>query len=529
MIHDNEELLRRYTLYRSDPWAFLRDCVYTLDQVDKNTPIKAFPSHREYLELYVRIWQRYNLIAVPKSRRMTMSWTNIALYLWDTMFNKGRFNAFVSRKEEAAGELVERAEFIYSHIPESVLPSKLLPKIRGGKMKIKPPVLEFEDMHSKIQGFPMGANQLRQYTFSGILGDESAFWPEAQKFYAGSKPTLDGGGRMTMLSSPSPGFFKKLIFDTLNKDHDIEVDPEAIGLEVKKPLQGVRIWTNPGNRFLIFEAHYTADPAKRDPEFKEMLKATLPRREYLQEYELNWDSFAGLPVYEDFKARLHLTQEPLTPKLGLPLLCGWDFGLTPSCIVGQLQENQLVILKEFVAKNKDIQVFGPEVMEQMKILYPAWQDQDKDFRHYIDPAGTFRKDTDSNTCMKQMHTDGFRNLTPGKVTWAERKGGVNHFLLKHTKQGPGIIMHEPSSPILVRGFRGGFMYPESNEEIEPNQLRPLKNEYSHPHDALQYLCGGVRDLQRSQNIIIPTPSYSFKKEGEPINQGDLRYGRKQFR
>jgi hypothetical protein len=59
----------------------------------------------------------------------------------------------------------------------------------------------------------MGADQLRQFTFSGILGDECAFWEEARKFYSASAPTIEGGGRMTLISSRSPGFFQRLCYD----------------------------------------------------------------------------------------------------------------------------------------------------------------------------------------------------------------------------------------------------------------------------------------------------------------------------
>jgi len=205
-----EIALRRLEEIRNDPWIFLTTCVYTKDQVDMKNPIKAFPAHFRYLYVYTRCWQHYPKILVPKSRRMYMSWANIALYLWDTMFHVGRYNAFVSRKEESADELVKRAEFIYDNIPESVIPKDLLPR--------KEPKfchLAFPEIESRIQGFPQGADQLRQFTFSGILGDEMAFWSDAQKMYAASIPTLEGGGRFTGVSSPAPGFFKALVFDKL--------------------------------------------------------------------------------------------------------------------------------------------------------------------------------------------------------------------------------------------------------------------------------------------------------------------------
>lgn len=203
--------IEKLRIYRTDPWAFCCDCVFTLDQADEINPIKKFPSHFEYLKLYTRIWQKEKLIAVPKSRRMFMSWMNIALYTWDTAFHIGRLNAFVSKKEEDADELVKRSLFILDNIPESALPKCMIPRYDYTYGKLK-----FPETNSMIQGFPQGANQLRQFTFSGILGDEMAFWDSAQEMYASSFPTLEGGGRFTAVSSPAPGFYKALVFDRLD-------------------------------------------------------------------------------------------------------------------------------------------------------------------------------------------------------------------------------------------------------------------------------------------------------------------------
>lgn len=209
--------IEKLRLYRTDPWAFCADCVYTLDQTDEKEPIKKFPSHYEYLKLYTRIWQKEKFIAVPKSRRMFMSWMNIALYTWDTAFHIGKFNAFVSKKEDDANELIVKSKFILDNIPETALPREFIPKYDDTYGKLK-----FPELNSMIQGFPQGADQLRQFTFSGILGDEMVFWEDAQAMYAASFPTLEGGGRFTAISSPGPGFFKRLVFDQLDQERDSE-------------------------------------------------------------------------------------------------------------------------------------------------------------------------------------------------------------------------------------------------------------------------------------------------------------------
>lgn len=207
---NREQAFEQLQRIRKDPVEFLK-CVRTLDEVDQKNPIKPFPWELEYVQLYCKMWVRERFIAVPKSRRMKMTWTNVALYLWDTMYNKGRHNAFVSKKEDDSNELLKRAIFILENIDKERLPEEFIPEWRP-----KYCLIEFPEINSKIRGFASGADQLRQFTLSGILADEMAFWDDAQKMYSASFPTLEGGGRFTAISSAGPGFFKHLVHDTLD-------------------------------------------------------------------------------------------------------------------------------------------------------------------------------------------------------------------------------------------------------------------------------------------------------------------------
>lgn len=285
-LNDLEKTRRQLQMrkvYAQDPWRFLTDCVNTLNQVSQNQAIQPYPDYLEYLQFLTALWIKERYIACPKSRRMFCSWNFISLYLHDTIFNSGRFNMFVSKKEDDAADLISRAEFIIKNIPSWRIPKALLPTIKNGKMSKQPPVLEFDEINSKLQGAPQGADQLRQFTLSGILGDECAFWEEAQAFYSASKPTLDGGGRMTLISSRSPGFFKKIVFDQLDAP-DLTFSEKAPA-PVKSPITGVELWKNPRNKFVVVDLHYSADPDKRSTEWREAVKSALPIREWQMEFE----------------------------------------------------------------------------------------------------------------------------------------------------------------------------------------------------------------------------------------------------
>jgi hypothetical protein len=200
-------IARNMQVYFDNPWSMIEDkCIYTLDQADVINPVKVFPN-RPWLQRVTTDWLDYPLNALFKSRRMTITWLFIFLHLWMAMFREGRAIFFVSDKEDKSDELVQRAVFMYNHIPNDMM---LKPTMKSSFC-----YMSFPGIDSYIQGVPQGADQLRQYTASAIFADEFAFWERAKETFMASKPTIDGGGKFTCVSSPKEGFFKDLCFDRI--------------------------------------------------------------------------------------------------------------------------------------------------------------------------------------------------------------------------------------------------------------------------------------------------------------------------
>jgi len=72
----------------------------------------------------------------------------------------------------------------------------------------------FPRSRSNITAVPEGSRHFRQKTLSGIFIDESAFTDELRDTVAAAKPALGVTGRLTMVSSASPGEFQALCFDS---------------------------------------------------------------------------------------------------------------------------------------------------------------------------------------------------------------------------------------------------------------------------------------------------------------------------
>lgn len=509
----SQDPLERYQQFRNDPWLFLKHCCFTHDEVDQQNPIKLYPSHLLYLKLLVELYKKTKKLAVPKSRRLTVSWTFIGLAVHDCIFFKGRSHALVSKKEEDSKELVQRAFFIYSHIPGDMISPDLLPKLKRGEMQSSPPVMEFPDIHSKIMGFPSGANQMRQRGFSSLFFDEVAFWEEAEGAFASAEPTVKGGGRIVMVSTRYPGFFKKVVYDRFDAQDLNFVEMPPAGVQVHRPIEGVEVWTNPSNGFTVADISHRANPLKRSPEFEAELRKSLPVHLFNMEYGKSWSNFTGKPVYQDFDALLHILRTKPQAHVGLPLLLGWDSsGLTPACVIGQVQGDQLVIMREIVGSGMGAIRFVPKVIEEIRQHFPQIKDIETQVISFFDPAGFKKNEISEQTYVQTMMAGGFKQVRPGPMTWNKRVDAVTSYLIGLAKGKPIFQVYEADCPILVNGFRNGFRYPDKTADIEPDKIRPIKDIHSHPHDGLQYLCGGLRAYTNEHyNITIPEPKYGFQK------------------
>jgi hypothetical protein len=506
----------RYQQLRDNKWLFLKYCIFTKDEVDAEQPIKPYPAHFLYAKFIVKMWEAHKKIAIPKSRRMTVSWTCLALIVHDIIFFKGRSWAVTSRKEEAAKELISRCEFMIKNIPREMISPELIPKMKRDGMQSSPPTIEFAEIHSKVQGFPQGGDQLRQYGFSGIFEDECAFQEESEATYTAAEPTVRGGGRFIKVSSRSVkdgGFFKKIVFDQL--DAQDGRFPEVAPAPTKSPMEGVVVWKNPRNEFLVIDLHYTANPAKRGAEFRESLRRTLPLRKFRMEYEKSWETFEGKAVYEDFNEALHTTHTKPSPYVGLPLLLGWDSsGLTPACIIAQMQEERLVVFREIIGEGMGAVRFIPHVISILRTEFPSFTDLGEKTINFFDPAGFKKNEITEATYVQALVGAGFRQLFPGPMTWNKRVDAVTEFLTGLVKGQSKLVIYEAGCPTLVAGFKGGYRYPDSNSNIEPDKPRAVKDIHSHPHDGFQYLCGGLKNYRATNYTTkVPTPNYGFQKSG----------------
>lgn len=194
---------------------------------------------------------------------------------------------------------------------------------------------------------------------------------------------------------------------------------------------------------------------------------------------------AGKPIYPEYKDDVHCAKEILEPHRGLPLVLGWDFGLTPCVAFMQLtQRGVLRVIDELCSENMGIREFSryaakPHLLNNysgMKIV------------SFGDPAGTSRAQvSDELTCLQELREAGIPTEMARTNNFLTRREAVAGFLNRMVDGKPGFQL-SPKCKVLRKGFTQKYKYRRLRTSVgerftdEPDKLHP----WSDVHDGLQY-------------------------------------------
>jgi hypothetical protein len=241
---------------------------------------------------------------------------------------------------------------------------------------------------------------------------------------------------------------------------------------------GIQTWTNPRNGFAVFRLHYTADPAKRSTEWRERTQRGLSARDWRREYEIDWASPAGEPVFPEYDAQVH--ERSCIPNPARLLLRFWDFGyVSPSVLFAQLTaEGQLRILAELCPFNITLDELCPM----------AWTLTDELVQHRRvmdagDPAAGAETDLGQVRTELMKHRIFLRTNRPG--TDLSYENLRNRLLARLFVPGighvPAIVIDPQRCPTLCSALRGAFCRSE-HPPYRPKKDHPWKDVV----DALRY-------------------------------------------
>lgn len=209
----------------------------------------------------------------------------------------------------------------------------------------------------------------------------------------------------------------------------------------------------------------------------------------------------GKAVYPEFIRKFHVPNVAVLPYVqrglanGGTFFGGWDnTGLSPALALAYVNSiGQLMVFKEFCGEDIDIVDFGTNAKIWWESNVPT---RHVKIRHIGDPAGKNR-DTMKKSPLEYLRTECGIIVEDGIQTFKFRKEAVANLLTRHIRGEPAVII-DPSCVRLIDGFEGGYAYPEIGSS-GMFKTEPEKNQYSHIHDGLQYLCSILFGPKKDQH------------------------------
>lgn len=180
-----EELGRCYNSYT----YFIHKYCYILDSVEKDwIQFRLWPEQKKVLEEI----HANKLTVILKARQLGISWLCLGYALWNHIFRPVSVTSIFSRREQEASYLLgeERLRGMYNHLPLWM---------KTGLGVTSDSVLEWSlSSGSVMRAF--STNSGDGYVATLAIIDEADLSPDLGTLMRSVKPTIDGGGKMILLS-----------------------------------------------------------------------------------------------------------------------------------------------------------------------------------------------------------------------------------------------------------------------------------------------------------------------------------------
>ena len=212
-------------------------------------------------------------------------------------------------------------------------------------------------------------------------------------------------------------------------------------------------------------------------------------------------SYDGKPVFPEYSDDLHHSETNTAPVKGISLILGWDFGLTPACIIAQLTpRGRLLVLDELIAERMGIKQFTSLVVK------PHLAANYSEFTIGIsmgDPAGGQGAQTDEQTCLGVLADEGIYTRPAPTNALIPRREAVAGFLNTMVDGMPAFRLSNRCKT-LRKGFLGGYHFRrlQLGGVTDKHVDKPDKNKFSHPHDALQHAAQATAYVDHSEGVSV---------------------------
>jgi len=278
-------------------------------------------------------------------------------------------------------------------------------------------------------------------------------------------------------------------------------------VRVKPTWQGLIMSSNPWSEGSEYYQHFVIDkpeawdlfrqPGGLEPDaenienlpdgyYQRLMFGASPEFIKVHVHGLWGDDLFGRAVYQaSFKPDWHLVSHRLPVNPLRTIIVGFDFGRQPAAVVTQEDVlGQILVLEEFVATDQGLIGFLEDV------LMPGLRERYGQCRIFVvgDPAGVARSGLREESAFSVLEDHGLSAIPAPTNDVLPRLQAVEKLLLRSIAGKPGIVVDRGLCPQLAEGFLRGYRYKKRRDgSLTPE---PDKNEFSHPHDGLQYAALG---------------------------------------
>lgn len=261
---------------------------------------------------------------------------------------------------------------------------------------------------------------------------------------------------------------------------------------IEEPFEGLSFIVAPSG--FSPEAENLDNLKKIHPNYYEERAKTMEKWRVKRMIENKWGfSRDGEPVYgEDWNDEIHVSRIEFEPDPRRPVYIGADAGGTPAAVFGQVDASGcLRVFDEYVTPDNefcDPETFGKKIGAYFLNNYPNCYVED------LSPDPSSNSSIGGYTHLLPDEICNWMNVVSVTTGWelnipvtnspGERLGAVRRRLRLN-----GGFLLSPRCKILRGGFNSGYKLKKANPKdgAAPEHNRIVKNRYSHPHDALQYL------------------------------------------
>lgn len=215
----------------------------------------------------------------------------------------------------------------------------------------------------------------------------------------------------------------------------------------------------------------------------------------------------GKSVTPQWSDRIHLATG-LIPVRGREIICLWDFGHNPTCIITQITPmGHWNILDAMVGEDIGVtELIGDWAKPLLASRYPKFT-----LRHIGDPQGKQREQTsilqNPVSVLKRLLGGDWR---PGPVKTEHRVEPLRAVLTRVTG-GKGVLQVDKDRAAPVwQALRGGWHYNVTRTGIVGGE--PVKDQHSHPGDAMGYgaaVLWPLSKIGKDNSRIRPPPQASY--------------------